>query len=81
MGRASAQGARPLTSPAQRSLQASRGQSTGYVGGAAQSLGQWVRAAEDACRLAERHANDIARRLDGVIKDGERGLERGLNGR
>ena len=53
---------------------------TSYVGGATQGLGQWVKAAEDACKLAERHLEGVTRRLDGALEEGERKLERGLRG-
>ena len=54
--------------------------SASYVGGTAQSLGSWVKAAEDACKLAEQHLDAFTKRIDGALEEGERRLERGLRG-
>ena len=45
--------------------------------GIAQTIGQWVRVGEDACRLAERHLNDVARRIDVACQEASQGIEHG----
>ena len=57
--------------------QANAGQPSLLSDGIAQTIGQWVGVGEDACRLAERHLNDVARRIDVACQEASQGIEHG----
>ena len=47
----------------------------GLLGSAVDTMNQWAKACEDACDLGEKHAVEVAKKLDVMIEEGERKLK------
>ena len=47
---------------------------TGLWGSAVDTMNGWAKACEEACDLGEKHAVEVAKRIDGMIEEGERRL-------